>query len=92
MFSGVFGGSDLYAVEFDDEVLSLTIANTIATGGTSSKWIAIDVCSPAYVVYIKKIAKDGFSRNENKIFMLAMGPNMTVTPLLTTQTLSTWQA
>jgi hypothetical protein len=44
MFSGVFSGTDVYSIEFDDEVNTLTLANSILSNATSSKWIAIDVC------------------------------------------------
>lgn len=45
MFSGVFSGTDIYAIEFDDETNTLTLANSIVSKASSSKWIAIDVCS-----------------------------------------------
>jgi hypothetical protein len=44
MFSGVFSGADIYAIEFDDEANTLTLAASIASIGTTSKWVAIDVC------------------------------------------------
>ncbi|RDW92049.1 putative carboxy-cis,cis-muconate cyclase [Coleophoma crateriformis] len=42
MFSGVFSGTDIYAIEFDDEANTLTAANNITSIASSSKWIAID--------------------------------------------------
>ncbi|KAH7381006.1 Lactonase, 7-bladed beta-propeller-domain-containing protein [Cadophora sp. MPI-SDFR-AT-0126] len=42
MFSGAFSGSTIYAIEFDDESNSLTLANNITSNSSSSKWIAID--------------------------------------------------
>lgn len=44
MFSGVFSGTDIYAIEFDNEANTLTLASNITTIASSSKWIAIDVC------------------------------------------------
>jgi hypothetical protein len=44
MFSSVFSGSDIYAIDFDDESNNLTLANSIVSNADSSKWIAIDVC------------------------------------------------
>ncbi|KAF8847988.1 3-carboxy-cis,cis-mucoante lactonizing enzyme [Acephala macrosclerotiorum] len=42
MFSGVFSGTDIYAIEFDDETNNLTLASSIVSEASSSKWIAID--------------------------------------------------
>ncbi|KAF4635315.1 hypothetical protein G7Y89_g2778 [Cudoniella acicularis] len=42
MFSGVFSGADIYAIEFDDKANTLTLANSIVSNANSSKWIAID--------------------------------------------------
>lgn len=42
MFSGVFSGTDIYAIEFDDEANTLTLVDNITSNGDSSKWIAID--------------------------------------------------
>lgn len=44
MFSGVFSGPDIYSIAFDDEVNTLTLASSIVSNNTGSKWIAIDVC------------------------------------------------
>lgn len=43
MFSGAFAGSTIYAIEFDDEANTLTLANSISSNSSTSKWIAIDV-------------------------------------------------
>lgn len=43
MFSGIFSGTDIYAIEFDDETNTLTLANNIISNAASSKWVAIDV-------------------------------------------------
>jgi len=44
MFSGVFSGTDIYAIEFDDEANTLTLTNSIISNAESSKSISIDVC------------------------------------------------
>ena len=50
MFSGVFSGTDIYAIEFDDETNNLTLASGIVSNANSSKWIAIDVCETKLIV------------------------------------------
>ncbi|KAH8684513.1 Lactonase, 7-bladed beta-propeller-domain-containing protein [Tricladium varicosporioides] len=42
MFSGVFSGTNIYAIEFDDVTNSLTLVNNITSNGSTSKWVAID--------------------------------------------------
>lgn len=50
MFSGVFSGTDIYAIEFDDETNNLTLVSGIRQNANSSKWIAIDVCETKLIV------------------------------------------
>jgi hypothetical protein len=42
LFTGTFGSAYVYSIEFDDQALTLTLANTIASHASHS-WIAFDV-------------------------------------------------
>lgn len=43
MFSGLYSGTDIYAIEFDDTANTLTLASSILSNGNTSIWVAIDV-------------------------------------------------
>ncbi|TVY55551.1 Carboxy-cis,cis-muconate cyclase [Lachnellula suecica] len=83
MFSGVFNGTDIYAIEFDDETNSLTLASSIVSTATSSKWIAIDerkqniyVSNGAYtsLEYSSTVTMDSTCNNANYVLASTESP------------------
>jgi hypothetical protein len=46
LFAGTFGSAYVYSLDFDDQALTLTLANTIDSHASHS-WIAFDVRLPS---------------------------------------------